>query len=194
MHKMLFDLPTRLETSRLIIRKYEKHDGVALYRLLEKNDNREYLKDHVTEASTITTEEEAEIRVRELNADWVARNRFVMGIWLKKPDVYVGQIWIEPKKWEVPSFELGWFLEKSHQGQGIATEAAEAAIHFLFNHLKAHKIIVLTRDDNPESYKLAERCGFTKEGHFRDHGMKNGKRFGLFCYGMLKNEFKAKNE
>ncbi|MHA2501227.1 MAG: GNAT family N-acetyltransferase, partial [Candidatus Hodarchaeales archaeon] len=139
MHKMLFDLPTRLETSRLIIRKYEKHDGVALYRLLEKNDNREYLKDHVTEASTITTEEEAEIRVRELNADWVARNRFVMGIWLKKPDVYVGQIWIEPKKWEVPSFELGWFLEKSHQGQGIATEAAEAAIHFLFNHLKAHK-------------------------------------------------------
>ncbi|MFW9914114.1 MAG: GNAT family N-acetyltransferase [Candidatus Thorarchaeota archaeon] len=194
MHKMLFDLPSRLETNRLIIRKYENHDGAALYRLLEKDDNREYLKDHVTEASTIATEEEAEIRVRELKADWVARNRFVMGIWLLTSGEYVGQIWIEPKKWEVPSFELGWFLEKSHQGQGIATEAAEASIHFLFDHLKAHKIIVLTRDDNPESYKLAERCGFIKEGHLRDHSMKNGKRFGLFCYGLLKSEFKGKNK
>ncbi|MFX0116126.1 MAG: GNAT family N-acetyltransferase [Candidatus Hodarchaeota archaeon] len=189
MHKMLLELPLRLETNRLIIRAYEKNDGAALYWLLEKDDNREYLKDHVSEAVTIKTEEDAEIRLRELNADWSARNRFVMGIWLKTSGEYVGQIWIEPKNWEVPSFELGWFLGKSHQGQGIATEAAKAGIKFLFNHLKAHKIIVLTRDDNPKSYKVAERCGFIKEGHLRDHNKKSGKRFGLLCYGMLRREF-----
>ncbi|MHA2233690.1 MAG: GNAT family N-acetyltransferase, partial [Candidatus Hodarchaeales archaeon] len=109
----------------------------------------------------------------------------------KQSGEYVGQIWIEPKKWEVPSFGLGWFQEKTHQGQGFAAEAAKAGIHFLFNHLQAHKIIVLTRDDNVKSSKLAERCGFTKEGHLRDHAIKNGKRFGLFCYGMLKNEAKV---
>lgn len=191
MHKMLLNLPSRLETHRLIIRNYEKGDGTAFFRLLEKNDNRAYLKDHVTEASTITTEEEAEIRLRELHADSIARTRFVMGVWLKQSGEYVGQIWIEPKKWEVPSFELGWFLEKSHQGQGIATEATKAGIHFLFNHLQAYKISVLTRDDNVKSYKLAERCGFTKEGHLRDHNIKDGKRFGVFCYGMLKKESKV---
>lgn len=191
---MLLELPIKLETKRLTIRKYEKSDGIVFYRLLESDNNREYLKEHVDEATTVKTEEEAEIRVRTLAADWVARTRFVMGIWLKSSRNYIGQIWIQPNKWEVPSFELGWFLGQSYQGQGIATEAVKAAIRFLFHHLKAHKIIVRTRDDNIKSYKLAERCGFSKEGHLREHSIKkNGDRVGLFCYGMLKNEFEARN-
>ena len=89
----------------------------------------------------------------------------------------------------MPSFELGWFLERTHQGQGFGSEAVNTALQFLFNHLQAHKIIVLTRDDNVKSYKLAERCGFVKEGHLRDHNIKDGQRFGLFYYSMLKSEY-----
>jgi RimJ/RimL family protein N-acetyltransferase len=187
---MLLALPSRLETTRLTIRKYEKGDGKDLYQLLEKNNNREYLIEHIDEATNVKTEEDAEIRIQELSTNWIERTRFVMGIWLKSFGKYIGQIWIEPNKWEVPSFELGWFLERSQQGQGIATEASKAAIQFLFNHLKAHKIIVITRDDNEKSSKLAERLGFIKEGHLREHSIKkNGSRVGLLYYGMLKNDF-----
>jgi RimJ/RimL family protein N-acetyltransferase len=190
MDKMLLALPSRLETTRLTIRKYEKGDGKDLYQLLEKNNNREYLIEHIDEATNVKTEEDAEIRIQELSTNWIERTRFVMGIWLKSFGKYIGQIWIEPNKWEVPSFELGWFLERSQQGQGIATEASKAAIQFLFNHLKAHKIIVITRDDNEKSSKLAERLGFIKEGHLREHSIKkNGSRVGLLYYGMLKNDF-----
>ena len=191
---MLLDIPSKLETIRLVIRKYKKGDGESLLKLLESNNNREYLVDHITEASTINTQKEAEIRIRQFIASWVARERFVMGLWLKTSDTYIGQIWIEPKKWEVPSFELGWYLDRTYQGQGIATEAAKRSIDFLFADFQAHKIIVLTRDDNVRSYKLAERCGFTKEGHFRDHGVKDGKKFGLYCYGLLKYEHTSENE
>ena len=189
---MLLESPSMIETARLTIRRYKKGDGESLLNLLERNDNREYLKDHVTEASTIKTQEEAEIRIRQFYAYWVARERFVMGLWLKTSKTYIGQIWIEPKKWEVPSFELGWFLERTYQGQGIATEAVRRAIDFLFNDFKAHKIIVLTGDTNEKSFKLAERCGFTKEGHLKDHGVKNGKRFGFYCYRLLKHEYSLK--
>ncbi|MFX0052874.1 MAG: GNAT family N-acetyltransferase [Candidatus Hermodarchaeota archaeon] len=189
---MLLEIPPIIKTTRLIIRKYKKGDGESFLKLLESNNNREYLKDHVTEATTITNQKEAEIRIRQFITYWVARERFVMGIWLKTSKSYIGQIWIEPKKWEVPSFELGWFLDRIYQGQALATEAANRAIDFLFNDLKAHKIIVLTRDDNERSYKLAERCGFTKEGHLKDHGIKNGKRFGLYCYRLLKYEYNSK--
>lgn len=189
MDKLLPDIPLILETTRLIIRKYEKGDGTELFQLLERNNNREYLKEHIDEAINVKTEEDAEIRIQELSTDWIKGKRFVMGIWLKSSGDYIGQVWIEPNKWEVPSFELGWFLERSYQGQGIATEAAKAAIQFLFGHLKAHKIIVITRDDNYKSYKLAERLGFIKEGHFREHIIKkNGTRIGLLYYGMLKND------
>ncbi len=189
---MLLEVPSILETSRLFIRKYQKGDGNTLFHLLEKNDNREYLQKHVDEATTITTQEEAEVRVRQFDAFWVARDRFVMGIWLKKSNEYIGQLWIEPKKWEVPSFELGWFLERTHQGNGFATEAVKRGIEFLFNNLYAHKIIVLTRDDNRKSYKLAERCGFIKEGHLKDHAVDDGGFFGLFCYRMLPDEYNVK--
>jgi ribosomal-protein-alanine N-acetyltransferase len=194
LEKMLLDIPSMLETTRLIIRKYKKGDGESLLNLLESNNNREYLRDQITEASTIKTQKEAEIRIRQFIASWVERKRFVMGIWLKPSHICIGQIWIEPKKWEVPSFELGWFLDRTYQRQGIATEAAKKSIDFLFDDLKAHKIIVLTRDDNVRSYKLAERCGFTKEGYFQDHDVKDGKRFGLYCYGLLKHEHTSKNK
>ncbi|MFX1515766.1 MAG: GNAT family N-acetyltransferase [Promethearchaeota archaeon] len=190
----LLNLPTKLETERLILRRYEEGDGAALLNLLESHGNRQYLMDHIDEATDVTTEEEAEMRIRHLIADWIAQKKFIMGIWKKVSGLYIGQIWICPSKWEVPSFELGWFLELTHQGQGFACEAVQAALQFLFTHLHAHKVIVLTRDDNVKSYKLAERCGFMKEGHLRDHNIKDGKRFGLFYYSMLISEYLKQKE
>ncbi|MFX0122198.1 MAG: GNAT family N-acetyltransferase [Candidatus Hodarchaeota archaeon] len=189
MTKKLLDLPRKIETERLILRKYKEGDGAALFNLLESHGNRYYLRDHIDEATDVKTEEEAEIRIRQYVADWIAQKKFIIGIWNKTLGLYIGQIWIRPSKWEVPSFELGWFLGQTHQGQGFAYEAVKAALQFLFNHLRAHKVIVLTRDDNVKSYKLAERCGFVKEGHLRDHNIRDGQRFGLFCYGMLKSDY-----
>ena len=189
MHKLLLDIPTRLDTERLIVRKYIEGDGRILHLLLERNDNREFLRENVEEVSSIGTEEEAEIRVRKRSAEWFARDSFVMGIWLKSGNKYVGEIWIEPKKWEVPSFEIGWFLDQGYQGRGIAEEAARRSLEFLFSDLNAHKVIVITRETNIKSIKLAERLGFRREGHHRESGIENGKRYGLLYYGMLRTEF-----
>ena len=192
MHKLLLDIPTQLETERLIIRKYVKGDGRDLYLLLQRNGNRDFLRQNVEEVSSIKTDEEAEIKIRRHAAEWSARDRFVMGIWMKSENRYIGQIWIEPKRWEVPSFEIGWFLDRGYQGKGIATEAARHSLVFLFNDLNAHKVIAITRDSNTRSRKLAERLGFRKEGHLRECGVENGKRYGLLYYGMLKNEFPSR--
>lgn len=189
MHKLLLDIPTQLETERLVVRKYAKGDGQGLYLLLERNDNRDFLRKNVEKVSSINTDENAEIKIRKHAAEWNARDRFVMGIWLKNENKYIGEIWIEPKRWDVPSFEIGWFLDKGYQGRGIATEATRRSLAFLFNDLDAHKVIVITRDNNSRSYMLAERLGFRKEAHLRECGVENGKRYGLLHYGMLKSEF-----
>ena len=112
-----------------------------------------------------------------------------MGIWRKKESLYIGEIWIEPNQWNVPSFELGWFLDSGVLGKGFATEAATRALTFLFNNLQAHKVIVITRDTNLRSIKLAERLGFKREGHFREARIENGFRYGLVYFGLLKSEF-----
>lgn len=183
------NLPKFLEAERIYLKAYDIEDAKEFYLVLV--ENREYLKPYINEASTINSINDAKKRIMELINDWNTRTRFVLGIWLKSSKSYIGQIWIEPNNWDVPSFELGWFLALSQQRQGLAIEAGKIAIQFIFNHLKAHKIIVITRDDNFKSYTLAERLGFVKEGHLRDHSVKkDGTRVGLDYYGMLKSNKK----
>ncbi|MHA2142077.1 MAG: GNAT family N-acetyltransferase [Candidatus Thorarchaeota archaeon] len=190
MHKLLLEIPTLLKSEILIIRKYEKGDGKALLDLLERNNNREFLREAADEVDDIKTLNDAEVDVREHAAEWESRKRFVMGIWLKSTKEYIGQIWIEPKNWEVPSFELGYYIDQGYIRKGIATEAARRSLRFLFENLKAHKVIIITRDTNERSWKLAERLGFAREGHHRESSIEDGKRWGLYYYGMLKSEFK----
>jgi RimJ/RimL family protein N-acetyltransferase len=191
MHKLLLEIPAQLESKTLIVRKFEKGDGKDILSLLERNNNRRFLREAADEVDDIKTLDDAEIDVREHAAEWESRKRFVMGIWLKSTGEYVGQIWIEPKDWDVPSFELGYYIDQGYTQRGIATEAARRSLRFLFEDLKAHKVIIITRDTNERSWKLAERLGFTKEGHHRESNIKDGKRWGLFYYGMLKSEFKS---
>lgn len=187
--KLQIEPSTQIESDRLILRKYEKGDGKELFALLERNDNRIFLKDHVDEATDVKSLEDAEKRVRKLSSFWEDRDRFVMGIWLKKNNEYIGNIWIEPKKWEVPSFEIGYYLDQGYIGNGLATEAVKRSIEFIFEELKAYKVILITRDTNERSYKLAERLKFVKEGHFRESNKEDERRFGLLYFGMLKTEY-----
>ncbi|MFX0107578.1 MAG: GNAT family N-acetyltransferase [Candidatus Hodarchaeota archaeon] len=191
MHKLLLEFPSKLETARTIIRKYEKGDGEEYLALLDRNDNREKLKDSVDEAIDVVTWEQAEVRIREHAAEWAARKRMVMGVWHKESSECIGQIWIEPRNWDVPSFEIGWFLDSGYWKKGLATEAAMRSVKFLFEDVGAYKLIAVTRDYNERSWKLAERLGFKKEGHLRESSIKGGRRWGLLYYGMLKREFEA---
>ena len=190
-NKLLLEFPEILETENLVIRKYRKGDGKENYDLFERNNNRELLKEFVDEATDITSEEDSEIKIRGHAAEWEARTRFVMGVWLKEKKLYIGEIWIEPKKWEVPSFELGYFLDTIYQGRSLAFEANNRALEFLFEDLQAHKVIILTRETNERSWKLAERLGFVREAHLRECGAKDGNRWGLYHYGMLVSEYRA---
>jgi ribosomal-protein-alanine N-acetyltransferase len=188
-NKPLIKIPSKLESNRLIIRKYSIEDANQFLDLFERNENREFLKEHVDEASDMLTIEDAKKRATELSTWWESQTRFVLGIWLKEMNQFIGNIWIEPKKWEVPSFEIGYFLDKGYIGKGYATEAVIRSMKFIIEDLKAHKIILITRDTNKNSIKLAERIGFIKEGHFIDSNIDNGKRFGLVYYRLLRNEY-----
>ena len=96
---------------------------------------------------------------------------------------------IEPDKWENPSFQLGYFIDKGYTRKGYAKEASKRSMKFIFDDLHATKIRLFTRDTNIASYKLAESLGFVKEGHDRENIKHEGKMIGLFHYGLLKKEY-----
>jgi len=106
-HYMLLDVPSKLETERLLLRPYKPGDGRWLHAIFQ--ENKSHLADSIEGVKAglgldLTNSAEAEIFVRQLRADWEARKRFIFGVWDKVSGNYIGDIWIERQ--EKASFTL----------------------------------------------------------------------------------------
>ena len=84
-----------------------------------------------------------------MNGDFVVRTALdVTG----EPDVYETGYWVAPK----------------YGGQGMTTEAANAAIRYAFGHLGAKAISIGYFDGNERSRRIVEKLGFEKLGVARE--------------------------
>jgi ribosomal-protein-serine acetyltransferase len=84
-----------------------------------------------------------------LNGDFVVRTALDLA---DEPDVYETGYWASPK----------------YSGQGMATEATNAAIRYAFGHLRAKAITIGYFDGNEPSRRIVEKLGFQKLGVARN--------------------------
>ncbi|MEU6179777.1 GNAT family N-acetyltransferase [Streptomyces coeruleorubidus] len=54
---------------------------------------------------------------------------------------------------------MGWRLGRSHWGQGLATEAAEAAVRFGFEERRLERIVSITQVGNDASERSMTKLG-----------------------------------
>jgi len=192
MHKMLLEIPEHIETERIILRRYQAGDGPWFYAMSQRN--RAHLARYEAEnvVMSIQSEQEAEVVVRELAAAWVARDCFFMGAFDRETKAFVAQLYVGPVHWDVPEFEIGFFVDVDHEGQGYVTEAVRAVLGFIFRHLQAHCVRLECDDTNVRSRRVAERCGMVLEGHIRENKRSvDGTLSGTLHFGLLRREFEA---
>ncbi len=67
------------------------------------------------------------------------------------------------------SVEVGWRLARPYWGQGYATEAAGACLHFAFNDLVLPEVIAITTVNNLRSQAVMRRLGMQDTGRNFDH-------------------------
>jgi RimJ/RimL family protein N-acetyltransferase len=60
--------------------------------------------------------------------------------------------------------EIGWTLRRAFWGRGLATEAADAAVDAAFTHLELERVVSLIAPDNRRSIAVAERLGMREDG------------------------------
>jgi RimJ/RimL family protein N-acetyltransferase len=64
--------------------------------------------------------------------------------------------------------EVGWKIHNPvHRNQGYATEAVTALVDYLFQAFPINRVECNTATTNLASLRLAEKCGFAKEGVLR---------------------------
>lgn len=192
MHKLLLEIPSQIETERMILRCYRAGDGPWYYAMAQRN--REHLSEYESDnvVMSIKTEEEAEVLVRDLANDWASRSHFFIGAFDKKTDAFVAQVYVGPVSWSLPEFQVGYFADKDNEGRGYVTEAVRAVLGFIFDHLHAHRVRLECDDTNVRSYRVAERCGMVREGHFLESKRRaDGTLGGTYRYRLLRSEFDA---
>ncbi len=72
---------------------------------------------------------------------------------------------------------VGYWLTPDARGRGIATRTLRLLARWGFDHLGLARLALTCEPDNVASQRVAERCGFVREGVLRSHmRFKDGRR------------------
>ena len=90
--------------------------------------------------------------------------------------------------------EIGYWLSKEHQGQGIMTRSVDLLCKCAFEELGLNRVQIKCAVGNTPSSRIPKRLGFQFEGVERAGELfANGKFVDLEIYSLLKNEYNSTN-
>lgn len=79
--------------------------------------------------------------------------------------------------------------EPTAWGRGYGTEAMTLILNYAFNELSLHRVGLNVISTNTRAIALYEKLGFVYEGSQREWGIRDGQRFDLVYYGILRPEW-----
>ena len=168
MDPILVDLPTAIETERLVLRPPRTGDGLALFEAVGESilDLRRFLASLPWVAAEQSIEV-SEAFCRNGESNFVARKDLPFLLIEKATGDIVGAAGLHRIVWATPKVEVGYWGRTSKQRRGFVTEAVTALVGYAFEHVRAERIELITDEENTASRKVAERCGFSLEGILR---------------------------
>ena len=81
--------------------------------------------------------------------------------------------------------------DPANRGQGYGHEATRLVLTFAFHELNLHRITLTAFSYNQPSIALAKKLGFQREGVFREFLQRDGRRYDMFLFGLLRHEWEA---
>lgn len=183
------EIPDSLQTDRTVLKKYRVGDGRLFFELIENNRRRLFHSFPII-ISTVTNEVNAELFIRSRLNEWTEQQSFTFAVWNQEETNLIGHFSIKNIDWTIPRAELAYFLSYEFEGKGIMTEVLTKIISLCFLELGMNKLFVRVITSNDKSYKVAEKCGFIREGIIRkDYRASDGELVDLYYYGLTREDF-----
>ena len=124
-----------------------------------------------------------------------AQNDFLFGVRLREGDDLVGMVELDGILW---THQTGWLSiaigEPAQRGRGYGAEALGLALGFAFRELNLHRIQLTVFSYNQPAIGLYEKMGFQREGTYRECLQRDGQRYDMYLYGLLRREWQASNQ
>lgn len=175
----------RLETDRLILRRFVGEDADAMYKNWASDDE-------VTKYLTWPTHSSPEVSLA-IADKWANsyddETFYQWAIVLKENgDEPIGSISVVEMKESVSKVHIGYCIGRKWWRKGITSEALKAVMDFLFDEVGANRIEARHDSNNPNSGKVMKKCGMKYEGTLRSSDRNNQGICDACYYALLKSE------
>ncbi len=175
-------IPTRFETSRLLIRRYQQGDEQSLYQAARASISEVFRFLPWCHPDYDIEDSRKWLEITQEN--WAKGEGFSFGIFSHDGNDYFGGCGINLID-EHPVGNLGYWIRSSATGQGIATEATKGLLQFAFAHLDLQRIEIVMSVENGASQQVAEAAGGQYEGRMKNRLMLHGKAHDAHLYAVI---------
>jgi RimJ/RimL family protein N-acetyltransferase len=180
---VLIDVPMPIRTPRLLLRPKQVGDGAITSAAVNETWEELHRWMRWAENPADFSVEAMEIRNRRVMASFLLRD----GIELVGIETATGStvIWcgLHDIDWQGRQCDTGFWVRKSAQGRGFATEATNALVRYAFGALGMRRIGLTHSAGNEPSRRIAERLGFSFEGIQKGANVLPGGNYAdRYCY------------
>lgn len=175
-----------LETERLLLRRLDKNDVDAVFKLRSDAETMKYIPRPLAKNN-----EEALGHIALIDERVNTNEGINWAITLKEsPESLIGIIGhyrIKPENFRA---EIGYMLLPEFSGKGIISEAIKATVDYGFDVMGLHSIEAILAPENFGSERVLQKNGFVKEAHLLENEFYDGKFLDTVIYSLLKRNRK----
>jgi RimJ/RimL family protein N-acetyltransferase len=188
MPPILRDLPDELCGERVVLRPFRAGDGAALWEATE--ESRDHIRPWLPWGEETRAPADSEAYARRSLARWMSREELPLGIWERTTGRFLGGTGLHRIRWEIPAFEIGYWLRRSAVGQGYMTETVRVLCHFAFEGLSANRVEIRVDARNDRSAAVPRRLGFVHEATVRNESIgAEGELRDMLLFGMIPEDY-----
>ncbi len=146
-----------LETSRLILRRWREEDVGPMAAVNADPEVMRWIRD-----GGVLDEQQTRGRIRAWESEWESRGYGLFAVEIRATGELAGFTGLSVPDFlpeVLPAVEVGWRLGRSHWGQGLATEAAAAAVRFGFEERGLERIVSIVQVGNDASERITAKLG-----------------------------------
>jgi RimJ/RimL family protein N-acetyltransferase len=189
----LLDLPEEWVGDRIILRRWQDADAQPLYDAIMAS--KAHLARWMPWAQQYQSIADAYQFIRGHSGHWSFRKLIDTGMFRRDGGALLGSVGVTVHAWDVPSFEIGYWIGQTHEGNGYISEGVRLMVRYLFAELHAERVAIRCDARNLRSKAVPERLGFVFEGCTRHDSLgTDGSIRDTLIYAMIPQDYaRARN-
>ncbi len=185
-------VPREILTERLLLRPAWESDAEAVIEAIE--ESRSELQAWMAWPPNMRISDDVRQLAARGKSNWEARSDFGISIFRRDDGRFLGGTGLHDPNWNIPSFEIGYWMRTSEVGQGYGREAVIALTQVAFGNLGARRVQICCDPENARSRRVAESVGYTLEGQLRNEDRSpDGELRDTLVYSLIDSDDAVKN-